>query len=213
MSELTSKLTHYRDKCSQHLSRVRLSHALAVQLLESNDFSPDKFADLIQTSGVVSNSELSEKLHVVIHESHFVSLKANFELYLNRSLATSLNSDDAGDVPTSGLNRFKDAIKHAAGIQLPQLLNDHDGHLWPQIFTAFEIRNLVEHCDAKVTATFRAKVRGVWKMTTWGDRLDLEAVESILIPRRSSSRCCTRSDRTSVCPSAGGGALKSEWHL
>lgn len=90
MSQLAERIMHYDTKCQQHLNRVRLSHLLALRAVSGGQFQSDheiqglirdSFADEIQ-------GEYEAKMRTVLHKLHLISLKANFELFLNRLLST-----------------------------------------------------------------------------------------------------------------------------
>jgi hypothetical protein len=56
-----------------------------------------------------------------------------------------------------------------------------DFHYWPQIYTAFEARHLVEHRDGRVDARFRDAVAQVWSNSSWGRRFRLEDLEKVVV--------------------------------
>lgn len=157
-------------------------------------------------------------LRSVLHELHLVSLKANFELFLNRLLSTMWtfyfadlsHTISAGEsvplrelaesfervaepgagardlvidriIPVHGLHRFESALKQAANIQLRDVLNHKDYRSWPQIYTAFEVRHLVEHRDGKVDNGFRERLRAVWSNSSWGVRESLQHLKKIAV--------------------------------
>jgi hypothetical protein len=106
MADCTDRLNYYNQKCQKHLSRVRLSHALALEGLRRNGlFSGGSVNQLISTSfanGLDKETDKPklEKLDEVIHELHLMALKANFELYLNRLLTTLWTFHFSQLVPT-----------------------------------------------------------------------------------------------------------------
>jgi hypothetical protein len=82
----TEKLRHYGTKCDQHLSRVRLSHRLA---LDGSRIDVPKVQAGINELARASFDEVQPdrrelKLRSALHEVHLVALKSDFELYLNR---------------------------------------------------------------------------------------------------------------------------------
>jgi hypothetical protein len=83
--EVAQRLKRYGLKAQQHLSRVRLSHSLALKSFASNADFDDVEADLLRQSFDDEGSgDVHTKLLAELHEIHLVALKANFELYLNR---------------------------------------------------------------------------------------------------------------------------------
>jgi hypothetical protein len=78
---------------------VRLSHVLALRAVEESR-SDHKVQDLVRAS---FGSEMNaEKVCEILHEAHLLSLKANFELFLNRLLSTVWTfhfSELAPDIP------------------------------------------------------------------------------------------------------------------
>jgi hypothetical protein len=90
MSECAERLTHYDTECRKHLNRVRLSHLLALEAVRfEQDRLDKKHGDLIRASfGNGMQDVFETKLRRVLHELHIVSLKTNFELFLNRLLST-----------------------------------------------------------------------------------------------------------------------------
>ena len=90
MSDFAERVKHYDTKCRQHLSRVRLSHMLALGALQLKEVPSDEERDdLIRASlGDEMGDVLETKLRRGLHGLHLVSLKANFELFLNRLLTT-----------------------------------------------------------------------------------------------------------------------------
>jgi hypothetical protein len=207
MADCTARLNYYKRKCHEHLSRVRLSHAFALERLRRNGlFSDGSVNELISASFANGLHEQAgnQKLEKVINELHLMALKANFELYLNRLLTTlwtfhfsQLVDTIAGDkrisladlasavaehadefsakkfvieqiVPGYGLRRFTNEIKKTIHVSVEDVLDTKDPTYWPQIYTAFEVRHLIEHCDGKVDGDFREHVAASWPNTTWG---------------------------------------------
>jgi hypothetical protein len=82
------RLRHYGRKCDQHLSRVRLSHLLALDGLRIDAAGLAlHINDLVRASFEEVQSDLRDmKLRRGLHEVHLIALKADFELYLNRVL-------------------------------------------------------------------------------------------------------------------------------
>lgn len=83
------RIEHYGRKCEQHLNRDRLSHLLSLAAVETGRTSADaRVGKLIRASFDESGlGDRDEKLRRGFHEIHLVSLKADFELYLNRVLS------------------------------------------------------------------------------------------------------------------------------
>jgi hypothetical protein len=198
MPDFAGKLTYYETKCRQHLSRVRLSHVLALGALKREQARSDgTLDDLIFASfGSRMQDVFEPTLRSVLHELHLVSLKANFELFLNRLLWTMwtfyfadlVHTIPAGEsvslrelaesfeqvagsgtgardlvidrmISVHGLHRFETALKQATNIQLRDVLNHENFRYWPQIYTTFEVRHLVEHRDGQIDSGFRARLR------------------------------------------------------
>jgi len=171
------------------------------------------------------------KLCEVLHKVHFMSLKVNFELFLNRilstiwafhftdlaptisvdkplslrELATSVTESNATArefiidkiVPRYGLERFETVLEKATHIQLRDLLKAEDLSYWPQIYAAFEIRNLVEHCDGHVSRVFRKQLAESWNKSTlwahssWGERQKLNELTKVVIDEEDVTRTYT----------------------
>lgn len=88
INECAERLRYYGEKCAQHLNRGRLSHVLALRgvCLDAPSLQ-SKFQNLIRASyDEIKQDLLDGKLRHGLHELHLVSLKADFELYLNRVL-------------------------------------------------------------------------------------------------------------------------------
>ncbi len=193
MGDIADRLTHYKIKCSQNLNRVRLSHILALKAVQDEQIlSEGKYQDLVRAS--FANTEQDNKnlarMRTVLHNQHLLSLKINFELFLNRLLSTiwafhftelaptisgevSLSEIgatvvEAGESPADlrefiiekvvgnqGLEHFEKVLKRATQIRLRDVLYAKDFHYWPQIYTAFQARHLVEHRDGKVDGGVR----------------------------------------------------------
>src|SRR6266404_8185250 len=77
MPDFAERVMHYDTKCRQHLSRVRLSHVLALGALRWEQVRSDqKYEDLIRSSfGNGTQDVFETKLRMVLHELHLVSLK------------------------------------------------------------------------------------------------------------------------------------------
>jgi hypothetical protein len=218
MRDITERLTHYQTKCCQNLNRVRLSHILALRALQSEQFlSEGKYKDLVSASFAdVEPDKNLARMRMVLHNQHLLSLKINFELFLNRLLSTiwafnfaELAPTISGDVSLSelaasvveagessadlrefiidkvvgnqGLEHFEKVLKRATQIRLRDVLYAKDFHYWPQIYTAFQARHLVEHRDGKVDGRFRESVEQVWPNSSWGRRLGLEGLEKVVV--------------------------------
>ncbi|HXM94203.1 MAG TPA: hypothetical protein VOA64_08120 [Candidatus Dormibacteraeota bacterium] len=205
MSDFSEQLTRYERKGREHLSRVRLSHVLALKTLQGvNSLLDEELKTDEELQGLVSKSFGSTtanktKMRGILHDLHLVSLKANFELFLDRILVTiwkfhfdqlaafippavSLRAekryphDDCNRrdfiieneevVPPHGL-QLLEALTKVTNIHCKEVLSKS---YWPQIFTAFQVRHLVEHCDGKVDKTFRMKVDKFWRDSSWGRR-------------------------------------------
>jgi len=206
MSEFADRLTHYETKCRQHLSRVRLSHVLALGTLSGGQVQSEEIAGLIRASfddEILDRYET--KVRTVLHHLHLLSLKTNFELFLNRLLTTvwtfqfpvlsltiprdmSLLVRDLATefghtiestvdvrnfiidkiVAVHGLQQLKTALQKTIRIALPHVLNHKNIHYWPQIYTAFEVRHLVEHRDGRVDREFVRKMALTWVQSSWG---------------------------------------------
>ena len=83
-------------------------------------------------------------------------------------------------VPGHGLRPFTNEIKKTTGVSLKYVLDTSNPSYWPQIYTAFEVRHLVEHRDGKIDAEFRSNVAQCWPNTTWGRRgNNLQQLEKI----------------------------------
>jgi hypothetical protein len=90
MTGCIDRLRHYGTKCEHHLARVRLSHALAIAGLKAESSLTSDLDELIAKARGNSAEPLREKLGKFLHEVHLIALKANFELFLNRSMTTLL---------------------------------------------------------------------------------------------------------------------------
>jgi hypothetical protein len=124
---------------------------------------------------------ISGDVHVSLHE-----LAASFEQVTESSVSMPSTFIIDKIVPEYGLPRFKTLLEKATDINLPDVLNGKDFRCWPQIYTAFEVRHLVEHNDGKVDKKFRAKFRGnlagLWQRSTWGKREpSLERLEKVVV--------------------------------
>lgn len=72
-------------------------------------------------------------------------------------------------VPIHGLNGICSAAE-AAGVDVRGVCKKADPKIWPQTFTAFQVRHIIEHRNGRVDADFRAQVHKLWGATTWGKR-------------------------------------------
>jgi hypothetical protein len=199
--EFHARCEFYGFKCRQRLSRTQLSHELALHhLAEVVDTPAGEFAPLLKAAIKAHDREqprLHEKLVKIIVESHFLTLKANFEYFLNRMLyclwsrqfeqlayrsrtkvvlrdvSRALSDTAARErvidslIPAHGLDKLKDAFHEATTQSLPVELDKHAPGVWNQIHTAFEVRHLVEHRNGKVDSQFLNKVQ--WKQSSWHD--------------------------------------------
>jgi hypothetical protein len=141
----------------------------------------------------------------ILHKVHLASLKANFELFLNRLLSivgrfhfrdamtttprdkrmrfrdlaeagnSGLDDSDICEfiiskvVPEHGLGEFRKVLKRTTGIDLVAALHQKNTSDWPQIYTAFEVRHLVEHRNGRVDRKFLAEVdQKLWSQSSWG---------------------------------------------
>lgn len=88
--EGTSRLRYYSDQGRRHLKRVLLSHRMALDTVQRAPFiRGGKYAELIRGSfPTARREEYILKVSNGLHEVHLVSLKSNFELFLNRILST-----------------------------------------------------------------------------------------------------------------------------
>ena len=91
MSQLMARLQHYGRHCEEHLSRVRLSHSIALAAVQADDGTwGRRYGDVAAKSfGADPVAVQPQKLCRGLNEVHLIALKANFELYLNR-VATTL---------------------------------------------------------------------------------------------------------------------------
>jgi len=94
MKEHTHRLSRYGRKCREHLSRVRLSHQIALRALSRDSVEFDQELEpLVQASfGKGTQDRFHAKLRSVLNEVHLVGLKANFELFLNLVLSVIWNA-------------------------------------------------------------------------------------------------------------------------
>jgi hypothetical protein len=117
------RLRHYGRKCEQHLSRVRLSHLLALGGLRIDALDLESpFNALVRASFQEVQPDLQDmELRRGLHEVHLIALKANFELYLNRVLTvvwTAHFPSLAGNAPGKrdfSLREFAEAAVHGNG--------------------------------------------------------------------------------------------------
>src|SRR5688500_3591076 len=86
MQDCREKISYYGQKCQLHLTRVRLSHEIALRGLSEEQVAwSAAFADLAAGAFDIGPADTQEgKLRRGLSEVHLVALKANFELYLNR---------------------------------------------------------------------------------------------------------------------------------
>jgi CHAD domain-containing protein len=126
MSNIVERLKHYQTKCCQNLNRVRLSHILALTALQNEQvLSEEKYKDLVSASFAdMERDKNLLRMHLVLHSQHLLSLKINFELFLNRLLSTiwafhftELAQKISGDVSLSELasSRSPSHREHRAG--------------------------------------------------------------------------------------------------
>lgn len=231
MSEFAELLNHYEEKCLQHLNRVRLSHMLALGAVSGEQFQSDeKRWDLIRASfGNEMQDRYETKLRTGLHKLHLLSLKVNFELFLNRLLSTvwkfhfpklipAISRDTPGIslrelatafvgttdssvdvrefiidriVPVYGLQQFETALNKTTRIRLSDVLKRKNSHCWPQIYTAFEVRHLVEHRDGRVDKAFRTKLAKKWDQSSWGRRDSLEQLKKVPVEAEDVIETCT----------------------
>jgi hypothetical protein len=90
MQACAEALGYYGTKCTEHLVRVRLSHVLALAGLREESLGHDLIVNALvaESTGSIDDRSLRVKVVAGLHEVHLVSLKANFELFLNRMLWT-----------------------------------------------------------------------------------------------------------------------------
>jgi hypothetical protein len=119
VDDMRERLKHYRTKCTQHLNRVRISHLLALEaLVNEKPLLTKDYQDLVRASFAdMPPTKSLAKMHSALHKQHLVSLKINFELFLNRLLTTvwSFNfAELAAKVPkqTVNLRDLADSIIH-----------------------------------------------------------------------------------------------------
>src|SRR5690349_8383333 len=86
MGDIAERLTYYQTKCCQNLNRVRLSHILALKALQTEQvLSEAKYRDLVSASFADTDPYKNlPRMRAVLHNQHLLSLKINFELFLNR---------------------------------------------------------------------------------------------------------------------------------
>ena len=128
-----------------------------------------------------------------VWEFHFTELAPTIsgQVYLSELAASIVETGESSAdlrefiidrvVWNHGLAHFGKVLKSATQIQLQDVLNAKDFHYWPQIYTAFEARHLVEHRDGKVDGRFREAVAGFWANSSWGRRLRLEGLEKVVV--------------------------------
>lgn len=120
------RLRYYGVKCVEHLNRVRLSHMLAVSAISTAASPLEPIVEhLLRDSFDESTPPHlhASKLLRGLHEIHLVSLKANFELYLNRSLTAvwlSHLTSLVGRVPSESSASLREIAAAIAGEDEPQ---------------------------------------------------------------------------------------------
>jgi hypothetical protein len=232
MTDFAERIKHYETKCRQHLNRVRLSHELALGALSAERVQTNEFVELIHASFDEDGQDRYEaEVRSGLSKLHLLSLKANFELFLNRVLSTVLKfqwpnlssvilrdaheisvrelaasfahaTDSSGEVqefiidrivPSNGLGQFERVLEQATGIRLRRLIygKDKTKRCWPQIYTAFAVRHLVEHREGRVDQRFREQVVDVWAQSTWGKCSDLERLDKVPVEKEDVAETCT----------------------
>lgn len=82
-----SRIEYYCRKAKQHLTRVRVSHQIALASVSRGTSGSDVTPQLLTAAfGSGDTAALADKLSPMVNEIHLVALKANFELFLNRML-------------------------------------------------------------------------------------------------------------------------------
>jgi hypothetical protein len=93
-ADCIDRLWYYGSKCDQHLSRIRLSHLLALRAVRVEALGLDsELEQVVRDSFESSEPDVLAKLRRGLHEVHLVALKADFELYLNRVLTVVWTAD------------------------------------------------------------------------------------------------------------------------
>jgi len=145
-----------------------------------------------------------------IWECHFDSLadRAPTDKSSLRDLAIKAASGLHGDstpaflvqqiVPSYGLHELTDCLKSATGIDLHAVLNLGGHKIWAQIFTAFQVRHLIEHRNGKADVSFKHKVAKLWRNTSWGERKPLESL--VKIETTADDFCRTREAMSTAVP-------------
>lgn len=113
-SSAAQRLRYYTSKCVQHLSRVRLSHALALDGLTIEAEEPEFNEILLAAFDTRDEGQREAKLHRGLHELHLTALKAEFELYLNR-LLTVIWDEHFPRLATDLKRRSKYTLRDLAG--------------------------------------------------------------------------------------------------
>src|SRR5687767_9746533 len=88
MNTSSERVTFYYQKCEQHLSRVRVSHLLALRAVDIGVAdSHEDFRKIVDVAFPNLNAaRIEQKLMSGLNQVHLVALKADFELFLNRVL-------------------------------------------------------------------------------------------------------------------------------
>jgi hypothetical protein len=76
----------------------------------------------------------------------------------------------ASVVPQHGLKDIVDSMR-LVGTDLMTLLNNKGHQVWSQVFTAFQVRHLIEHRNGYVDESFRNSVKSTWATSSWGENL------------------------------------------
>jgi hypothetical protein len=73
-------------------------------------------------------------------------------------------------VPIHGLKEITDSMK-VVGTDLQKLIEQHDEDIWSQVFTAFQVRHLIEHRNGNIDHRFFSSVKQTWQSSSWGRRV------------------------------------------
>jgi hypothetical protein len=176
----------YRAKCQQHLRRTELARRLALsQVAPGAGFLAANRQLVDEALGGTSPDPL-DALRSVITRTHFLLLKVEFEFFLVRMahcvwehhLVAQAPDGWKGHVlqkvvPSHGLGRLAQSLKISTGVDLKHLLNKGPSPCWPQVWSAFEVRHLIEHANGKVDHAFLTQVvaSSLWKNSSWGSVL------------------------------------------
>jgi hypothetical protein len=76
----------------------------------------------------------------------------------------------ASVVPQHGLKEIVASMR-LVGTDLITLLNNKDHQVWSQVFTAFQVRHLIEHRNGFIDENFRNAVKSTWATSSWGKKL------------------------------------------